>query len=149
MSSSLEGSDRRGSAVRMKRSLAGPAGCATNDGSQRVAGDAEDGGENLRGPTRRSYNGAIELRQLPAAVSRSAVASSNCTSFSASANVAVDTGGPAFGAVPKAGGAPGGRDVDSGVGLRHAARTAMNPVEARFRKRRREFGMSHCSDLAA
>src|SRR6185437_3607369 len=46
-------------------------------------------------------------RQLPAACARSSAASENWTSFSASAKVAGETGGPTSGLVPKAGGAPG------------------------------------------
>src|ERR1700693_170332 len=49
------------------------------------------------------------LRQLPAATERSAAVISNCTNFSASANVVVDTSGPTAGPVPNAGGAPGGK----------------------------------------
>ena len=52
-------------------------------------------------------------RQLAAAISRSAGVIVTCTSFSASAKVDGVTSGPTGGAVPKAGGAPGG-----GVGLR-------------------------------
>src|ERR1700676_26515 len=52
------------------------------------------------------------LRQLPAATSRSSAAISNCTNFSASANVVADTSGPTAGPVPNAGGAPGGRSAE-------------------------------------
>src|ERR1700677_3960003 len=131
-------------ALRMKRSRAVPAGCPGNVGSQRVAGATDAGGKNLRGPVRRSYRGAIDLRQLPAACSRSEGLSENCTSFSASAKVAAQTTGPPSGAVPNAGGEPG---VATGavafcVGLRQAARPAMRTVDARFRNPRREFAMS-------
>ena len=52
------------------------------------------------------------LRQLPAATARSAVPSfQTAASFSASANVVVDTSGPTAGPAPKAGGAPGGRSA--------------------------------------
>jgi hypothetical protein len=66
-------------------------------------------------------------------------------------NVAVETGGPASGKVPKAVGAPGGGGVEAAgaedwVDLRQAERAAMRAVDARFRKRRREFGMTYCSD---
>jgi hypothetical protein len=83
----------------------------------------------------------MELRQLPAAVARSAGVRSNRTSFSASAKVVVETGGPASGAVPNAGGAPGGRTAALGDGLRQAVSAAMRAVDARFRNRRREFVM--------
>ncbi len=46
-------------------------------------------------------------RQLAAAISRSAGLIVTCASFSASANVAGETGGPDTGAVPNVGGAPG------------------------------------------
>jgi hypothetical protein len=90
------------------------------------------------------------LRQLPAAISRSAPLSSNCTSFSASAKVEGETGGPASGAVPKAGGAPGGTVSEADAGLRrHAVSSAVNAAEAPPRNRRREFDMyfsePHCS----
>src|ERR1700690_271982 len=50
----------------------------------------------------------MELRQLPAAKASSLALNSTCMSFSASAKVVGDTSGPTAGAVPKAGGAPGG-----------------------------------------
>ena len=53
----------------------------------------------------------MNSRQLPAASARSASVNSTCTSFSASAKVAGDTSGPTGGAVPNAGGAPGGRSL--------------------------------------
>src|ERR1700722_19786091 len=150
MSSSLAGSGRRSFAVRMKRSCSGPPGWASDAGCHRVAGGTL--GKNLRGPTRRSYKGAIELRQLPAAVSRSVGLSSKCTSFSAPTKVDVETTGPTSGAVPKAGGAPGVElDGDAaaefGAGLRHAASAVIKTAEARLKKWRREFGMlsDNCS----
>src|SRR5215831_3914659 len=48
------------------------------------------------------------FRQLSAACYRSSGFSSNWSSFSASAKVPVETGGPTSGDVPKAGGAPAG-----------------------------------------
>src|SRR5215471_144021 len=89
------------------------------------------------------------LRQLPAAISRSAALNSTCTSFSASANVDGETAGPVSGAVPKAGGAPGGREVESGVGLRHAAAAAQRAAEERLRKRLRESDMVFCEPILA
>src|SRR5262249_58142813 len=76
-------------------------------GFQRVAGATPGSSATLRGPTRRSSCGAIDRGQLSAAISRSEGLIVTCISFSASANVAGDTGGPAAGAVAKVGGAPG------------------------------------------
>ena len=73
-----------------------------------VAGASVASSAILRGPVRRSKSGAICIRQLLAACARSAGVICNCTSFSASAKVAVETSGPTAGLVPKAGGAPGG-----------------------------------------
>jgi hypothetical protein len=73
-----------------------------------VAGASVASSAIFRGPVRRSSSGAICIRQLLAAVARSAGVICNHTSFSASAKVAADTSGPTAGAVPKAGGAPGG-----------------------------------------
>ena len=65
---------------------------------------------------RRSSSGASERCQLDAAISRSAGRIVTCTSFSASANVAADTGGPVTGPVPNVGGAPGVAAGDAGGG---------------------------------
>ena len=51
---------------------------------------------------------AGKLRQLLAAITRSAPVISTCTSLAASVKVLGDTSGPTGGAVPNAGGAPGG-----------------------------------------
>src|SRR5215831_6986962 len=67
----------------------------------------------LRGPVRRSYTAAKVLRQLSAARVLSPAVNSNCTSFSASAKVLVETSGPNAGPAPKAGGAPAGGAVGS------------------------------------
>src|ERR1700723_678143 len=48
------------------------------------------------------------VRQLAAAIARSASVKSTCTSFSAAAKVAGFTSGPTAGAVPNAGGVPSG-----------------------------------------
>ena len=74
----------------------------------RVAGATVVSIASFRGPVRRSYTAAIVLRQLPAATARSVAFISNCTNFSASAKVVVDTSGPTAGPAPNAGGAPGG-----------------------------------------
>lgn len=87
------------------------------------------------------------LRQFPAASWRSSGASWNCTSFSVSAKVDVETGGPTSGAVPNAGGDPGGEEV-SDAGLRQASVAANRAIEAPLRNFRREFGMPHCSGMS-
>lgn len=59
----------------------------------------------------------MALRQFPAACARSEGVNSTRTSFSASAMLADETTGPTGGAVPKAGGVPGGGSgVAWGVG---------------------------------
>jgi hypothetical protein len=63
---------------------------------------------NFLGPVRRSYTDASVSRQLAAATVRSGAVKGNCTSFSASTKVVVETSGPKAGPAPKAGGAPGG-----------------------------------------
>jgi hypothetical protein len=77
------------------------------DGVHTVAGATSASSDTLRGPVRRSRSGASDRCQLAAAISRSAGRSVTCTSFSASANVDGDTGGPVTGPVPNVGGAPG------------------------------------------
>src|SRR3979411_3556753 len=67
------------------------------------------------------------LRQLPAAVARSLALNSICTSFSASAKVDGDTSGPTAGAVPKAGGAPGGKSAGFCARLEYAAAAPSAP----------------------
>ena len=88
------------------------------DGVQIVAGASSGSRATLRGPVRRSSSGASDRCQLDAASSRSRRRIVTCTSFSASANVAADTGGPVTGPVPNVGGAPGvdGSDAGAGVG---------------------------------
>ena len=113
---------------------AGPLVSPGSTGSQRVAGATAACGANLRGPVRDARKAAPWiLRQLPAACSRSAGVSENCTSFSASAKVAAETGGPKSGAVPKAGGAPAGGVPESATGLRQAVAAVRNAAEARLR----------------
>ena len=76
----------------------GPALAPASNGFQRVAGATSGSSATLRGPTRRSSSGAIDRRQLAAAISRSAAVIVTCASFSASAKVDADTGGPDAGA---------------------------------------------------
>src|SRR6185437_4379847 len=86
-------------------------------GSQRVAGASSGSSAIFRGPVRRSRYGAMAFGQLAAAIARSAELISTCASFSASANVATDTDGPAAGAVPNVGGAPAGAPAGVPCGL--------------------------------
>jgi hypothetical protein len=80
-------------------------------------------------------------------MARSASLISTCASFSASANVAADTDGPAAGAVPKVGGAPAGAAAGAPCGPatgfslrpRHASATPSSPIGARIRNCLREF----------
>jgi hypothetical protein len=66
-----------------------------------------------------------------------------CASFSASANVDADTGGPVTGPVPKVGGAPGAADEVAGAAdggsLRHATAAARAPSGAAIRNCLRVF----------
>src|ERR1035437_3056038 len=87
--------------------------------------------------------GAICLRQLPAAICRAAGLRVTWTSFSASANVSGETSGPTGGAVPKAGGAPGGGEVGDWPARRHAVAEAIRAMEARLRNCLRDFDMYH------
>src|SRR5262249_18521828 len=92
------------------------------------------------------------LRQFAAACSRSLAVICTLTSFSASAKVAGETSGPYAGAVPNAGGAPGGvcdgavRVVDNPFGvrsvLRQAAAAAVRPRHAGVKNGLRELGMA-------
>ena len=120
-------------------------------GFHRLAGASPGSSATLRGPVRRSYSGAMETRQLPAACARSAGVNCTCTSFSASANVAAVTSGPTEGPVPKAGGMPGGVGGEGGVGgacgwaaaRAVATRAALaRPRAVRLRKSRRAVVMA-------
>src|ERR1041384_1507252 len=77
-------------------------------------------------------------RQLSAATLRSFAVSSNCTSFSASANVVVETSGPTWGAVPNAGGAPG-VGCDGFCDCVWVVAAASKPRELRVMKCLRDF----------
>src|SRR3954447_5186645 len=107
MSVSSAGSATRCPGLRTNASREDPWGAPPINGFHLVAGATSGPSATLRGPTRRSNNGAIDRCQLPAAMSRWADVIVTCTSFSASANVDGDTGGPDAGAAPKVGGAPG------------------------------------------
>ena len=113
MSASLAGNGAaRPRSARTGR-VSGPCARSVSTGCQRVAGETCGSSATFRGPTRRSSSGAIDRRQLAAAISRSDALVVTCASFSASANVAAETGGPDAVPVPKVGGAPG---VVGGVG---------------------------------
>src|SRR5579884_2122321 len=114
MSASLDGSGPGSLAVRTKRSRAGLKSFPIQSGFHRDAGGTpmESGSEILRGPVRRSSSDAIAVRQLSAAIFRSASVIVTCASFSASTKVPGETGGPAPGPVLNAGGAPGVSGVD-------------------------------------
>jgi hypothetical protein len=107
MSASLAGKAPASPLLRTNTSRDGPTGWPLRFGFQRVAGATSAASATFRGPTRRSSWGAIDRGHVAAAISRSAAVIVTCISFSASANVAGDTGGPATGAVAKVGGAPG------------------------------------------
>src|SRR5581483_10573447 len=114
MSASFAGSGPGSVLLRTKRSRVGPAGVGPRFGFHCVAGATVGSSAILRGPVRRSSSAAIDVRQLDAAMRRSASAICTCTSFSASPNVTGDTSGPTGGAVLNAGGAPGVDGVDGG-----------------------------------
>src|SRR5437870_13906201 len=111
MSASLVGSATARLALRTNRSRTGPGWSAASIGFHRVAGADAGSMETLLGPVRRSSSGAIDFRQLSTAIARSELLIETCASFSASAKVEGETAGPAPGAVPNVGGAPG---VDGG-----------------------------------
>src|SRR5215467_10951086 len=112
MSASLGGRVVAVALLRTKASRAG-AGCVSmRDGIHTVAGGTSGSSATFRGPVRRSRSGARVRCQLEAACSRSEGRIVIWASFSASANVAGDTGGPVIGPVPNVGGAPG---VDAGT----------------------------------
>ncbi len=114
IASSDDGSGTLSAWLRTKASLAGPAGTPGSIGFHSSAGTSPAVSTALRGPIRRSTSGAIDVRQLPAAISRSADRIDTCISFSASANVEAVTSGPVPAEVLNAAGAPG---VAGGSGL--------------------------------
>src|SRR5579862_1889255 len=99
MSASLAGTGPGSLTLRTKRSRAGPADSPGRAGFQRVAGAFAGSSATLRGPVRRSRYGAMDDRQLAAAISRFALVIVTWASFSASAKVVVETAGPTPGAV--------------------------------------------------
>src|SRR4029453_2570445 len=108
MASSDDGSGEAAAFERTKRSREeDAAGTPGRSGFQTVAGASASSIATFRGPVRRSRYGAIDCRHESAACWRSAGVSVTCVSFSASANVAGVTAGPAPGAAANVGGAPG------------------------------------------
>src|ERR1700680_3766753 len=82
------------------------------------------------------------LRQLLAAIARSAAVISTCTNFSASTNAEGVTSGPTAGPAPNAGGAPGGRSVDCCAKPRCAVAAANRLRDVWVRNCRRDFDMN-------
>src|SRR3982750_457512 len=141
MAASFDGSGAASPAVRTNRSRAGPLGTPLIAGFHCVAGASSGASATLRGPARRSSSGAIDRRQFAAAMSRSGALIVVCISFSASSNVAAETGGPDSGPAPKVGGAPGVGGGEAGVVVcspPHAAALTI-PIDAVIRKCRRVF----------
>src|SRR6202521_3249038 len=94
----------------------------------------------------------MAMRQLPAAADRSAPPNSTCTSFSASPKVEGETSGPAAGAVPNAGGAPGGGSAGFCDLLLHAAVAPTRARAVRVTNCLRDFDIvsseRHCSRMS-
>src|ERR1022692_2744954 len=139
MSASVAGSCPGSFLVRINRSRAGPRLWPGKTGSHCELGARDGSNPTLRGPVRRSYSGAMVVRQLPAATARSVPVSSTCMSFSASAKVEGDTSGPTAGAVPNAGGAPGGSSAGFCALPGRAAAAPSNPRDVRDRNCLRDF----------
>src|ERR1700676_5011472 len=142
ISSSLVGSGPGSILLRTNALRAGPAGLPGSAASQWDQGASSGSSETLRGPTRRSYSGAIPLRQLATASLRSASLNSTWTSFSASVNVSGDTSGPTGGAVAKAGGAPGGNSAGFFSSLQEVTAIPRRPRELLVRNCLRDFDMA-------
>ncbi len=83
-------------------------------------------------------------RQLFAAISRSGGLICTCTSFSASEKVAEETGGPAAGVVPNAGGAPGGNSAAGCEAFWQAVDAPSTAMAALLRNCLRESDMNYC-----
>src|SRR5262245_22054566 len=84
----------------------------------------------------------MALRQFPAAWLRSATLNSKSISFSAAANVDGDTSGPTAGAVPNAGGAPGGGSFGFWALTRDATAAPIKPSDACVKNFLHDFAMS-------
>src|SRR6266511_3727809 len=116
IASSDDGSGPAAAVDRTNRSREDPAAMPGSTGFQSMPGESVGAMVTFRGPVRRSRYGASDWRHESAACCRSAGVIVTCISFSASANVAGDTAGPAVGPEPNVGGAPGVGDVDCGGG---------------------------------
>jgi hypothetical protein len=81
------------------------------------------------------------VRQLLAAISRSPGVSGNCISFSASANVVVETSGPTAGAVPNAPGEAGGSSSELWAKLRCTVAATNNPIAVCVKNSLRDFAI--------
>src|SRR6201994_2514545 len=142
MSSSLVGSGPGSILLRTNMLRSGPAALPGSAASQWDQGANSASSATLRGPTRRSYSGAIALRQLTTASLRSASLNSTWTSFSASAKVSGDTSGPTAGAVAKAGGVPAGGSAGFFVSLQEETAIPKRPRELLVRNCLRDFDMT-------
>src|SRR5216683_7989382 len=142
MSSSRAGSGPGSILLRTNRLRSGPADLPGSAASQWDQGANSASSATLRGPTRRSYSGAIALRQLAAASLRSASCNSTWTSFSASAKVSGDTSGPTGGAVAKAGGVPAGNSTGFFSWLQEETAIPRRPRELFVRNCLRDFDMA-------
>src|SRR5579859_2643183 len=119
--------------------------CRTTDlapgiiGFHLVAGASPSSSASFFGPVRRSYTAASVFLQLEAASARSASVMGNCTSFSPSANVVVETSGPNAGPAPNAGGAPGGKFEGFCARSREAAAALSSPREVTVKNSLRDL----------
>src|SRR5215471_2183239 len=143
MSSSEEGSALPSAFDLTKRSVADGEGIPGSIGFQSVAGTSVSARVTLRGPVRRSRYVASDCRHESAASCRSAGVRVTCISFSASAKVPGETGGPAPAPVPQVGGAPAVDGVDcellDGDSSRQAVAAMRKPSGALMRNCRRVF----------
>src|SRR5439155_18189220 len=111
MASSDDGSGEPSGFDRTNRSRDGEAAIPGSIGCHSVAGASVAAIATFLGPVRRSKYCASDVRHESAACCRSAGVMVTCISFSASANVAGVTGGPAPAPVPNVGGRTGVRGV--------------------------------------
>ena len=142
ISVSLDGNASLSPWLRTNRSRSGWLLPPMRAGRHSVAGETDGSSATLRGPVRRSSSGAIDVRQLAVAISRWSGLIVTCASFSASAKVAGETGGPDSGPVPKVGGAPGvagAADDPLWGSARHATAAASAPIGAVMRNCLRVF----------
>src|SRR5438552_3978669 len=143
IASSVDGNGAPSASDRTNRPRDGTGPMPGNTGFLRVAGGSVGAIEIVLGPVRRSRYCASDCLHVSAACCRSAAVIVTCISFSASANVAGDTAGPAPAPVPNVGGAPGvaGVDCDADVGslLPQASAATSKPRGVQMRNWRRVF----------